>query len=114
MALQGLGDLFGAALAPLATDGVLHKTTTVDDGAGGFSTTTLDLPIRLVMVSASDKARVASGLPTDAVAMTVFQAGLPVTIRVDDSITTAGTTYRVVAATAEPAGVSIDVTGVPA
>lgn len=114
MSLQGLASLFEAALAPLAIEGVLHQTTTVDDGAGGFSVDTVDIPVKLVVEVMSEKARAASGLPADTATLTVFQAGFTGAIAVDDSISTAGTTYRVVATTMGPGGVGINVVAVPA
>ena len=114
MALQALVRLFGAALAPLATDGVLHRTTTSDDGAGSFTVGTVDVPVRLVVGGMSERARVTGGLAADTVKLTVFQAGLTGSIAIDDSITTGGTTYRVVATTAGPGAVATDVVAVPA
>lgn len=114
MALQGLPRLFGAALAPLARDGVLHTTTTADDGLGGFTTTTVDVPAKVVVDSLSERDRVASGLPADTVMLTVFRAGLTAFPRIDDGITVDDVGYRIVGVTHGAGGVSIGVTAVPA
>lgn len=111
-AFSGLAAVFGAALAPLTQDGVWHATTLSDTGVGGVSPTAVDVPVRLVVEGLSAEARL--GLPRDAVRLVVLRGGLTGAIRLDDSVSVDGATYRVVQADADPAGVSFSLVGVPA
>lgn len=111
-AFSGLAAVFGAALAPIAQDGIWHATTLTDTGAGGVSPATVDVPIRLVVESLSAEARI--GLPRDAVRLVVLRAGLTGAIRLDDGVSVDGVTYRVTQADTDPAGAAFTLVGVPA
>ena len=112
MALDGLAGLFEAALAPLVSDGVLHTTVVADDGLGGFDTTAMDHPVKVVIDGMSERDRVASGLDADALTLTVFRAGLSAAIAVDDGITVGAASYRVVGVTRGAGDVSFSVVAV--
>jgi hypothetical protein len=110
--LSGLSAVFGAALAPLAADGVLHSTTLADTGAGGVAASFVDCPVKVLVESLSDADRI--GLPRDAVRLTVLRAGLAVPVALDDSLTVGSETFRVTGVDRDPAGASFVLVGVPA
>ena len=110
----GLQAVFGTAFAALYGNGVLHKAVLADDGQGGFTAVTTDTPVKVVVDSLSEQDRAAAGLPRTAVRLSVLCFGLPAGIDIDDSLTVAGATYRVVQVQAGAAGVSLALTGVPA
>jgi hypothetical protein len=110
----GLQAVFGAAFAALYADGVLHSTTTADDGADSFTASATDVPIKVLVESLSDRDRAAAGLPRTAVTLSVLAAGLGATIALDDSITVGSASYRVVQVDMDAAQSSYAVIGVPA
>lgn len=110
--LSALPAVFGAALAPLAADGVLHSTTLADTGGGGLAATFTDRPVKVVVESLSAADRI--GLPRHAVRLTVLCAGLAAPVQLDDSLTVSGATYRVTSVDRDPAGASFVLVGVPA
>lgn len=110
----GLGAVFGAAFGSLYGDGVLHQTTTVDNGAGGFSASTADSAVKVLIDTVSDADRVAGGLPRAVVTLTVLRSGLAVSVDIDDTITADGVTYRVIDVGTDPAGAAYTITAVPA
>lgn len=108
---SGLQAVFGAALAPLAADGVLHATTLADAGGGGFTASFVDTPVKVVVESLSATDRI--GLPRNAVRLTVLCAGLAAPVALDDGVTVNGTTYRVTSVDTDAAGASTTLVGVP-
>ncbi len=110
--LDNLGAVFGAALAPLAQDGLLHATTLTDTGTGGVTASVADSPVKLLVEGLSAADRI--GLPRNAVRLIVLSAGLPGVIALDDSVTVGGATYRVIQVDTDTAGASFSLVGVPA
>lgn len=111
---SALGAVFGAALAPLMRDAVLHKVAEAGAPGGRFTATTTDYPVKASRDSVSATDRAASGLPADAVRLVVLLAGLPVTVELDDGLTLGGASYRVIGVEGDPAGAAAIATGVPA
>ena len=111
--LNGLQAVFRAAFASLYDDGVFHKTTVTDDGAGGFVTSTEDSPVRVLVQTLSDAGRAASGLPLAAVNLSVLRAGLLTTIDIDDGVTVNGVSYRVLRSEADAVQASYTLAAVP-
>lgn len=109
----GMQAVFGAAFGALYQDGVLHSVIATDDGLGGFTSTAVDTPIKLLVDSLSDTDRAAGGLPRTAVRITVLRAGMPGAIDVDDQISVSGASYRVLQAETDPAGASFALVAVP-
>lgn len=110
----GLMALFGAALAPLYRDATLTKLAPADDGAGGFAVTPIPCPARAMVEAVSDAARAASGVPDEAVTLSVLRAGLGATLDLDDEVTVGGSTYRVVRVGTDLAGAAYSAVAVPA
>lgn len=110
----GLQAVFGAAFAALYADGTLHKATLTDDGTGSFTAATTDVPIKVLAESVSDRDRAAGGLPRAGTTLSVLRAGLAMAIALDDSLTVAGVTYRVVQVDTDPAAAAYRLVGVPA
>ncbi len=109
----GLSALFGAVFSGLFRDATLAKLAATDDGSGGFETSFTSYPVKVMLEAVSDRARAASGLPDLAVTVLVLQAGLAVTLDLDDRVTVAGTSYRVVKVDADPAGAAWTAVVVP-
>lgn len=112
-ALNGLQAVFGAAFASLYDDGVLHKTTVTDDGAGGFLTSTADSPVKVLVQTLSDADRAASGLPLAAVNLSLLRAGLVSTVDIDDGVTVNGVSYRILRSEADAVPASYTLAAVP-
>lgn len=110
----GLQAVFGAAFGALYADGVLHRTTTADDGADSFTASTTDVPIKVLVESLSDRDRAVAGLPRTAVTLNVLAAGLGTAIALDDSITVGNASYRVIQVDTDAAQASYALIGVPA
>ena len=108
-----LSALFGAAFSSLFRDAILAKLATTDDGSGGFVTSLTTYPAKAMVEAVSDRARAASGLPDLAVTVSVLQAGLAVTLDLDDQVTVAGASYRVIKVDADPAGAAWTAVAVP-
>ena len=98
----------------LYADGTLHKVSLTDDGADGFASTTTDSPVKALVESLSDRDRAAGGLPRTAVRLSVLRAGLATEIALDDGLTLAGVTYRVVQVDTDPVGAAYSLVGVAA
>lgn len=109
-----LAALFGAAFASLYGDATVTRPTPTDDGAGGFAVTPVTYPAKALADAGSDRARAASGLPESSVTLSVLRAGLGVRLDLDDEITLAGATYRVIRVETDPAGAAYRAVGVPA
>lgn len=111
--LKGLQAVFGAAFASLYDDGVLHKTTLTDDGAGGFAMSTAESPVKVLVQTLSDADRAANGLPLAAVNLSVLRAGLGTTVDIDDGVTVNGVSYRVLRSESDAAQASYTLAAVP-
>lgn len=111
--LNGLQAVFGAAFAALYEDGILHKTTVSDDGAGGFVTGTADSPVKVMLQSLSSADRAAGGLPSAAVSLSVLRAGLVTTVDIDDAVTLNGVSYRILRSETDAARSSFTLAAVP-
>jgi hypothetical protein len=109
-----LAALFGAAFAPLYRDAILTKLTPADDGAGGFTTTPMSTPAKILIEAVSDAARAASGIPDEAVTLSVLRAGLGATLDLDDEVKMGPDTYRVIRVATDPAGAAYQAVAVPA
>lgn len=109
-----LAALFGAAFAPLYRDATLTKLAPTDDGAGGFTTVPTPYPARAMVDSVSDAARAASGIPDEAVTLSVLRAGLDASLDLDDEVAVGGNTYRIVRVGTDPAGAAYTAVAVPA
>ena len=109
-----LAAVFGAALAPLFLNGILHKVTDADTGAGGFAPATQDYPVKVAVEALSDRARAASGFPDPAVRIDLLAAGLAVQPDLDDLVTVSGRTYRIIRVDTDPAGAAFALVAVPA
>jgi hypothetical protein len=110
---SSLQAVFGAAFAALYDDGVWHRVIAADDGQGGFSTTTADLPVKVLVDSLSEVERAAGGLPRGAVRLTVLRAGLGAAVAIDDGLATGGASFRVTQVDTDPAGAAYTLVAVP-
>lgn len=108
-----LAALFGAAFATLYRDATLTKLAPADDGAGGFAVTPTPWAAKALVEAVSDRARATSGIPDPAVTLSVLRAGLGTTLDLDDQVTIAGTTYRVIRVDTDPAGAAYRAVAVP-
>ena len=108
-----LAALFGAAFAPLYRDATLTKLAPTDDGAGGFTTSPTPYPAKALVEDVSDAARAASGIPDDAVTLSVLRAGLGATLDLDDEVMLGADTYRIIRVGTDPAGAAYRAVAVP-
>ena len=108
-----LSAVFGAAFAGLFRDAILAKLAATDDGSGGFVIAFTSYPVKAMVEAVSDRARAGSGLPDLAVTIVVLQAGLAVALDLDDQVTVAGASYRVIRVDADPAGAAWTAVAVP-
>ena len=108
-----LAALFGAAFAPLYRDATLIRLAPSDDGAGGFVTAPTSTPAKVLVEAVSDRARAASGIPDEAVTLSVLCAGLGHALDLDDEVAVGGETYRVIRVGTDPAGAAYQAVAVP-
>ena len=108
-----LAQVFGEAFAALYRTASLAKSAETDDGSGGFAIVATSIPILAMVEALSDRARAASGLPDAAVTISVLRARLPVTVDLDDTVSVAGVSYRVIRVETDPAGGAFTAIAVP-
>lgn len=82
--------LFGSVFGGLYLDGTLTKVTLVDDGVGGYTTTTATHAIKGQTDSLDEEMIAAAGVASNAVKLIVLQSGVPVTLTTDDRVTLGG------------------------
>ncbi|WP_131194931.1 hypothetical protein [Lichenihabitans psoromatis] len=109
----GLAAVFGAAFGAIFADGVLHQSNETATGTGGFTVSWSDSPIKFCLDAVDQATRGAAGLPSNVVKLTVLQASAPGGIGLDDQISLAGLTYRVVNVDTDPAAVGFVLLAVP-
>lgn len=110
----GLAAVFGVAFGAAFGSGTLHKTVNVETGLGGFSTSTTDYPVKVMLEALGAADRAATGVPTTAIRLTVLRSGLPVPVDLDDGLTVGGTAYRAIKVDTDPIGASFVIAAVPA
>lgn len=116
----GLQAVFGAVFGAVYRDGTLRKATMTPDGTGGYSTSSVDYPIKFQPEVDSNEARAAMGIPLDGGKFIVLLAGLAVRPDLDDLIiapATAATpaiSERIAKTQGDPANAALIVWTVPA
>lgn len=109
-----LGAIFGAAFGALFRDGMLHKVRETAAPAGIFAVATTDYAVKVSTDAVGAGDRAASGLPLDAIRLTILNQGLPVSIDLDDGVSVGGVAYRIIRVETDPAGAGVVAAAVPA
>lgn len=85
--LDGLQELFGEVFGDVFPDGTLHKQTLVDDGKGGYSSTQVDHPIKVLVESCSEEQRADPGYTELDVSLIILQYLVAAALTSDDEVT---------------------------
>lgn len=96
-------ELFGEVFGAEYLEGVLVKTTLVDDGLGGWSTTSTSLEIAAQLDAADESMRREPGYTATDAKLIILQDSLAVTLTTGDKVTLDGRSWLIASVASDPA-----------
>lgn len=95
--------IFGRVFGSIYLPATLHKRTLIDDGEGGYTTTTQDYPCRAQIDAVTEAMRQEPGYDSTDVMILVLEYGLEASIDTDCEITVKGVRRSIASVVNDPA-----------
>lgn len=84
--LDGLSEVFGKVFGVIFPDGGLRKVTLGDNGKGGYSSSHVDHPVKVLVETCDDEQRQAEGYTERDASLIILRYGVQVELNLDDKI----------------------------
>lgn len=84
--LDGLQETFGKVFGAIFRDGGLRKVTLIDNGKGGYSSSHVDHPVKVLIETCNDEQRLAEGYSDKDASLIILRYGVAVDLNLDDLV----------------------------